>query len=146
MSSTASELNALASTTLIDYYKRLFKTDGSDRHYVNASKLLTVVWGVMAIGIALSAHLFDNLIQLVNILGSLFYGTILGIFLTAFFFKFIKQKALLIGAFTGQILVLTLHTLTVIGKIDLGYLWYNVIGSMVVISVALLSQVFTQKA
>tara|TARA_R110002050_G_scaffold245367_1_gene382952 strand:- start:13265 stop:14956 length:1692 start_codon:yes stop_codon:yes gene_type:complete len=146
MSSTASEINALASTTLVDYYKRLIKTDGTDQHYVNASKLLTVIWGILAIGIALSAHLFDNLIQLVNILGSLFYGTILGIFLTAFFFKFVRQKALLIGAFTGQILVLSLHTLTVLGKLDLGYLWYNVIGSLVVISVALLSQVFTSKA
>jgi Na+/proline symporter len=139
MSSTASELNALASTTLIDYYKRLFKPQASDTHYVNASKLLTVIWGVLAIGIALSAHLFDNLIQLVNILGSLFYGTILGIFLTAFFLKWVSQKPLLIGAFTGQILVLTLHFLTVYDIIDLGYLWYNVIGSVVVMFVAILS-------
>jgi Na+(H+)/acetate symporter ActP len=146
MSSTASELNALASTTLIDYYKRLFKTDGDDQHYVNATKILTVIWGILAIGIALSAHLFDNLIQLVNILGSLFYGTILGIFMTAFFFKKIQQNALLVGAFTGQILVLVLHTLTVIGQLNLGYLWYNVIGSTVVIVVALLAQSFVKTA
>ena len=145
MSSTASELNALASTTMIDYYQRLFKKDGSDQHYVSASKWLTVIWGVLAIGIALSAHLFENLIQLVNILGSLFYGTILGIFLVAFFFKFIKQTALLIGAVTGQVLVLTLHILTVYDVIDLGYLWYNVIGSSVVISVAILSQLVIEK-
>ncbi|MFT5876232.1 MAG: SSS family solute:Na+ symporter [Salibacteraceae bacterium] len=142
MSSTASELNALASTTMVDYYQRLFKKDGSDQHYVSASKWLTVIWGVMAIGIALSAHLFENLIQLVNILGSLFYGTILGIFLVAFFFKRIQQKALLIGAVTGQVLVLTLHLMTVYAIIDLGYLWYNVIGSTVVIVVALVSQLF----
>lgn len=145
MSSTASELNALASTTMIDYYQRLFKTEGSDQHYVSASKWLTVAWGILAIGIALSAHLFENLIQLVNILGSLFYGTILGIFLVAFFFKWIKQTALLVGAFTGQILVLTLHLLTVYEVIDLGYLWYNVIGSLVVIIVALIAQTIVRK-
>lgn len=140
MSSTASELNALASTTLIDYYKRLIKKDGTDSHYVRASQLLTVLWGVIAIGIALSAHLFDNLIQLVNILGSLFYGTILGVFLVAFFVKIVKQKALLAGAFTGQILVLILHFLTVYEVINLGYLWYNVIGSVVVVMVAFVTQ------
>ena len=145
MSSTSSELNALASTTLVDYYKRLFKKEGSDTHYVSASKWLTVAWGVLAICIALSAHLFENLIQLVNILGSLFYGTILGIFLVAFFLKFVKQTALLVGAFTGQALVLILHLLTVYEVIDLGYLWYNVIGSSVVILVALLVQSFTPK-
>lgn len=139
MSSTASELNALASTTMIDYYKRLYKTEASDQHYVVASKVLTVVWGVLAIGIALSAHLFDNLIQLVNILGSLFYGTILGIFLVAFFVKQIKQKALLVGAFTGQSLVLLLHFLTVYDYIDLGYLWYNLIGSFTVILTAFIT-------
>ncbi|MGB0806788.1 MAG: sodium:solute symporter family transporter, partial [Salibacteraceae bacterium] len=146
MSSTSSELNALASTTLVDYYKRLFKKEGSDAHYVSASKWLTVAWGVLAIFIALSAHLFENLIQLVNILGSLFYGTILGIFLVAFFLKFVKQNALLVGAFTGQALVLTLHFLTVYEVIDLGYLWYNVIGSLVVIFVALFAQLILPKA
>ncbi len=145
MSSTSSELNALASTTLVDYYKRLFKKEGSDSHYVSASKWLTVAWGLLAICIALSAHLFENLIQLVNILGSLFYGTILGIFLVAFFLKFVKQTALLVGAFTGQSLVLILHLLTVYEVIDLGYLWYNVIGSSVVILVALLVQSFMPK-
>jgi SSS family transporter len=139
MSSTAGELNALASTTLIDYYQRIINKDGSDQHYVIASKLLTVGWGVLAIGFALSAHLFDNLIQLVNILGSLFYGTILGIFLVAFFLKKISQKPLLIGAVTGQITVLTLHFLTVYNLIDLGYLWYNVIGSLIVVLVSLVS-------
>ncbi len=146
MSSTSSELNALASTTLVDYYKRLYKKEGSDAHYVLASKWLTVIWGVLAIFIALSAHLFENLIQLVNILGSLFYGTILGIFLVAFFFKFIKQTALLVGAFTGQVLVLVLHMLTVYEVIDLGYLWYNVIGSSVVIGVSMLVQTVLPKA
>ncbi len=145
MSSTASELNALASTTLIDYYQRLVKTDGSDTHYVMASKLLTVGWGILAIGFALSAHLFDNLIQLVNILGSLFYGTILGIFLVAFFFKNVSQKPLLIGAVTGQVTVLTLHFLTVFNLLDLGYLWYNVIGSFVVVIISLLSLLLSGK-
>lgn len=142
MSSTSSELNALASTTMVDYYQRLIKPKANDQHYVNASKWLTVIWGIMAIGVALSAHLFDNLIQLVNILGSLFYGTILGVFLVAFFLKKIGQKPLLIGAFTGQILVLTLHFMTVNGKLDLGYLWYNVIGSFVVVFIAFISNLF----
>lgn len=145
MSSTASELNALGSTTTMDFYKRIFKTNGSETHYVNASKLLTVGWGVLAIGIALSASLFDNLIQLVNILGSLFYGTILGVFLVAFFFKKIQQKALLVGAVTGQITVLTIHLLIVLEFFKLGFLWYNFIGSVVVIFVAFISQ-FIQRS
>lgn len=140
MSSTASELNALASTTMIDYYKRLFKKEGSDTHYVNASKVLTVIWGLIALIIALSASLFENLIQLVNLIGSLFYGTILGIFLVALFAKKIKQKALLIGAITGETLVLSLHGLSIMEVIDLGYLWYNVIGSIGVIAVAYIAQ------
>jgi SSS family transporter len=141
MSSTASELNALASTTMIDYYKRMFVSEQTDAHYVTASKILTVIWGVLAIIIAISAHLFDNLIQLVNILGSLFYGTILGIFLVAFFFKKVTQKPLLIGAICGQSTVLVLHVLNTFEIIDIGYLWYNVIGSAIVVVVSLINNI-----
>ena len=81
MSSTASELNALASTTTIDVYKRNIKKDQNEAHYVKASKWMTVGWGILSIIIACVANLFDNLIQLVNIIGSIFYGSVLGIFL-----------------------------------------------------------------
>ena len=132
MSSTASEINALAGTTVVDYYKRLFKKDGSDRHYVKVSKITTVVWGLLAIGVALSARLFDNLIQLVNILGSLFYGTILGVFLVAFFLKPVGARAVLIAAILAEATVLVCHLLNVNGYWSLGYLWYNAIGCGVV--------------
>ena len=104
MSSTASELNALATTTVIDLYKRNIVTDQSDKHYLNASKLITVGWGIVALIFASTAGLFENLIQAVNIIGSLFYGAILGIFLLAFFFQKRDRKSLILGAFTGAVL------------------------------------------
>ena len=147
MSSTAGELNALASTTTIDFYKKFISKSDDEKKDLRVSKLLTAAWGVLAIGIALIAGLFENLIQLVNILGSLFYGTILGVFLLAFFFKFVRGKAAFIGAIIGQVLVLTLHFLTVVKIVELGFLWYNIIGSFIVIlsGVFLQSTVFKQK-
>lgn len=133
MSSTASEINALAGTTVIDYYKRLFKPVASDRHYVRISKITTVIWGMLAIAVALSAELFDNLIQLVNILGSLFYGTILGVFLVAFFLKSVGARAVLAAAVIAETTVLICHLLNVSGYWSLGYLWYNAIGCGVVL-------------
>lgn len=132
MSSTAGEINALASTTVVDYYKRLVKADGSDRHYLVVSKLITVGWGIIAIVVALSARLFDNLIQLVNILGSLFYGTILGIFLVAFFLKNVSARSVFIAAVIAEAAVLTAHTLNVYEVFSLGFLWYNAIGCGIV--------------
>ena len=90
----------------------------------------------MAIGIALSANLFENLIQLVNVLGSLFYGTILGIFIVAFFLKKVGAKAVFVGAIIGEVFVLTLHLLTTLNIIDVSYLWYNVFGCLVVVVTA----------
>ncbi len=147
MSSTAGELNALASTTTIDFYKKFVSKSDDEKKDLRVSKLLTAAWGVLAIGIALIAGLFENLIQLVNILGSLFYGTILGVFLLAFFFKFVRGKAAFIGAIIGQVLVLTLHFLTVVKIVELGFLWYNIIGSFIVIlsGVFIQSTVFKQK-
>ena len=144
MSSTAGELNALASTTVVDYYKRLRKpkTDSSqledvvavtNRRELFVSRMITVIWGGMAITVALVADLFDNLIQLVNILGSLFYGTILGVFLVAFFFKEIKGTAIFIAALIAEAIVVTIHLLVVFEVIELGYLMYNVIGCLAVI-------------
>ncbi|MDN6309815.1 MAG: sodium:solute symporter [Flavobacteriaceae bacterium] len=132
MSSTASELNALASTTTIDLYKRNI-AGKTDKHYVNVSKMLTLVWGILAILIASTASLFDNLIQLVNIIGSIFYGNVLGIFLLAFFFKFINSKAVFTAAILTQIIV-------IIGYFSdwMPYLWLNIFGCTLVISIAFL--------
>ncbi|MDA8901507.1 sodium:solute symporter [bacterium] len=142
MSSTAGELNALASTTTIDFYKKFFKDSGDEKKDLRVSKLLTVAWGILAIIIALTAGLFENLIQLVNILGSLFYGTILGVFLLAFFFKRIGGTAAFIAGIIGQIVVLSCHFLSVYGYFELGYLLYNVIGSGTVIIMGIIIQTF----
>ena len=143
MSSTAGELNALASTTTIDFYKKFFSNSDDDRKDLRVSKWLTVAWGLLAITIALTAGLFENLIQLVNILGSLFYGTILGVFLLAFFFKWVGARAALIAGLIGQAAVLTLHFLTVFELIDgVGYLLYNIIGSLIVILSGIILQSF----
>lgn len=133
MSSTAGELNALAATTMVDFQQRLGKKDYSDAQQVNLSKLLTIGWGVLAIAIALSANLFENLIQLVNYLGSLFYGTILGIFLVALFIKFIQGKQVFISAIVAEVMVLGVFFGNVFGYWEVGYLWFNVIGCLGVI-------------
>ena len=133
MSSTAGELNALASTTTIDFYKKFWSKSDDEKKDLRVSKLLTVAWGIVAIFFSLTAGLFENLIQLVNILGSLFYGTILGVFLLAFFFKSVQARAALYAAIIGQVFVLTLHFMTVYDMIELSYLMYNIIGSIFVI-------------
>ena len=138
MSSTAGELNALASTSTVDYYKRIFKKEASDRHYLFMSKTLTVIWGVLAIVVAIYANLYDNLIQLVNVLGSLFYGTILGVFLVAFFLKNVKGLVILIAAIIAEIAVITIHVLVVNEVIDINYLMYNIIGCLLVMVLSLI--------
>lgn len=141
MSSTASELNALGTTTTIDLYRRLFRREASDEHYLLASKLFTVFWGLVALGFATFAALLDNLIEAVNILGSLFYGTVLGIFLVAFFLKRVTSSPTLYGAMVSQVLVITLYFTT-----ELGYLWFNVIGCGGAVLLALmLSPLFRAK-
>lgn len=137
MSSTASELNALASTTVMDLYKRHLTGPRSQQHYVNASKWFTLGWGIMAILVASVANLFDNLIQLVNIIGSIFYGNVLGIFLLAFFIKYVKGNAVFIAALITQMIIIWFY------RIDLmPYLWLNLVGCVLVISIAVLLQVF----
>lgn len=133
MSSTSGELNALASTTVIDFYKNLIDKDASEQKYVWVSKLITTAWGGLAIGFAFLAHQSENLIEMVNILGSLFYGNILGIFLVAFFFKYIRGTAVFLGAIIAQSIVLILFLQT-----DIGYLWYNLIGCAGVLLISLL--------
>lgn len=140
MSSTSSELNALASTSLVDFYKRSIKTNGSDTHYVRMSKIITAGWGIVAIIFATIFSLFDNLIEAVNIIGSLFYGSILGVFLVGFFLKQVGARPVLIAALLAQSTVLVLHVLTIYGKLELAYLWYNLIGCVLVMAVSALLQ------
>jgi solute:Na+ symporter, SSS family len=128
MSSTASALNALASTTTIDIYKRSYKQHESDDHYVSVSKVFTIVWGLIAIGFACIGSLFENLIQFVNIVGSIFYGTILGVFVVGFYIKKIKGNQVFIAACLSQIIVLWIYF-----GIEISYLWLNVIGCFNVI-------------
>ncbi len=137
MSSTSAELNALATTTVIDIYKRIFKHEASERHYLVASKLATIFWGVYAITFALYANRLGSLIEAVNILGSLFYGTILGIFLVAFFLKSLGGTATFIGAIIAETSVLLCFFFT-----EIPFLWYNVIGCVAVIAFAYLFNPF----
>ncbi len=135
MSSTAGELNALGSTTTIDFYKRLLNKDGSDEHNVKVSKYLTLFWGIIAIMFAIFAQLLENLIEAVNILGSVFYGTILGVFLVAFIFKKVKGNAVFIATLGAQTIVFLLFALF---QEHIAYLWFNLIGCFSVILLSLL--------
>ena len=128
MSSTASELNALSTTTVIDLYKRNHLVKKSDNHYLKASKWFTVMWGIIAIIFASIGRLFENLIELVNLIGSLFYGTVLGIFIVAFFFKKIKGNEVFYSACLSQILIFFIY-----GYFEIGYLWLNFIGAIMTI-------------
>ncbi len=131
MSSTSAELNALATVTVIDIYKRICKKNASERHYLIASKLATVFWGIYAINFALFANRLGSLIEAVNILGSLFYGAILGIFLIAFFFKRIGGHATFTAAIAAELGVLACYFFT-----EIPYLWFNVIGCVGLIILA----------
>ena len=137
MSSTSSELNALGSTTTIDLYKRN-TSEKTEEHMVKASKWFTFAWGIMAICVACFAYLAENLIQLVNIIGSIFYGNVLGIFLLAFFFKFVKGNAVFIGALITQAIIFGLYLLNVYEVINLPFLWLNFVGCILVIILGLL--------
>jgi Na+/proline symporter len=145
MSSSSSELNALGSTTTVDLYKRSIRKEASDTHYVNSSKLFTAFWGLGAILFATYASLFENLIQAVNLLGSLFYGTILGIFVVGFFIKWIKGQAVFLAALLSQALILVVHFFNGKGLFGLewniGFLWYNAIGCCAVVLFGLILQV-----
>jgi len=134
MSSTASELNALAATTTVDLYKRNLNVKKSEKHFLKMSKFFTITWGLIAICFASIGNLFENLIQLVNIIGSIFYGTILGIFLVAFFIKKISANSVFWAACISQIIIFLIYF-----NIDISYLWLNFIGAVVTI---LLSTIF----
>jgi SSS family solute:Na+ symporter len=134
LSSKSAELNALASTTTIDVYRHLVRPDASDAHYVLASKYFTIFWGLVALSFALFANLVENLIQAVNIVGSVFYGVPLALFLVGFFLRKISGTAVFWSAIISQILVIALYFV-----LPISYLWYNLIGCAVCIflSVAL---------
>lgn len=135
MSSTASELNALASTTAIDIYKRSIKPKEEDHHYVSVSRWLTVMWAVFAMFFASVADQSENLIQFVNIIGSLFYGTILGIFLSAFYIKYLHSTAVFWAAIVAELVILYLYFFT-----EVAFLLYNIVGCLVVIFLAFILQ------
>jgi SSS family solute:Na+ symporter len=134
LSSKSAELNALASTTTVDIYRHVVTRAASDHHYVTASRCFTVMWGLIAIGFALYAHLVENLIQAVNIVGSIFYGVVLGMFLAAFFLTWVHGTAIFWAAIAAQMLVFALYY-----SLSISYLWYNFIGcaACVTFSIAL---------
>jgi Na+/proline symporter len=140
MSSTSSEINALATTSLVDIYKRSLVQGQSDQHYLKASKYLTVMWGLIALGFASFASLFDNLIEAVNIVGSVFYGAILGIFVVAFFFKFVKSKAIFLAAIIGELMVIAVFIADKMEILNIPYLFLNLIGCVLVVVISMLLQ------
>jgi len=131
MSATSAILNALGSTTAIDFYRPLIRSNASDHHYVVAAKTLTAVWGLIAIAVASFASLVENLIEAGNILGSVFYGSILGLFLAGFFIRRVAGSAVFFAAVLAQTLVFVLFATT-----NIGYLWYNLIGCAAVLILA----------
>lgn len=137
MSSMAGELNALASTTSVDIYKRSIKPNASNEHYLVASRLFTIAWALLAMVFAMLANFAENLIQFVNIVGSLFYGTILGIFLTAFYLKRVGGTAVFYAALIAECIVLYCYRFT-----DVAFLLFNIIGCLSVMGIALILQVF----
>ena len=139
MSSTASELNALAATTVIDIY--INKKQKSDFHYVKATQFFTLIWGIIAIFYASVGTLFENLIQLVNIIGSVFYGTILGVFISAIFIKKIKSKAIFYSAIISEIIIIIIFFIDIIS-----FLWLNFIGAVLTILIAFLIQLLIKES
>jgi solute:Na+ symporter, SSS family len=135
MSSTASELNALASTTTVDIYKRSIKKDGDDYHYVKSSKWFTAGWAIFGMLFASIANQAENLIQFVNIIGSIFYGTILGIFLSAFYLKYIKSNAIFFAAIVAESTIVYCYFFT-----EVAFLLYNIIGCLVVVVLGFIFQ------
>jgi len=140
MNSTSAEINALASTTIVDIYKRTIKSEASDKHYLVFSKIATIFWGLFAILFAEFATRIGSLVEAVNILGSIFYGTILGIFLLAFYFKRIKGTSVFVAAIIAEIAVVFCFIFT-----GISFLWYNVIGCLLVIFIAIIINSFLNR-
>ncbi len=132
MSATASALSALGSTTVVDFYRRSLRPAESDAHYLLMARLFTVGWGVLAVLFAAFASMLDNLIQAVNILGSIFYGPTLGVFLAGFFLKRVRGTPVFVALIVGQAVVIATFAFS-----KIGFLWYNVIGCAAVVVLAL---------
>ena len=137
MSSSSGELSSLATVSVIDIYKRHFKKEGSDRHYLTISRISMALWGIYGIAFAQYASRLGSLVEAVNILGSLFYGTLLGVFLLAFYFKWVGGTATFVATFVGEAVVLYCFKFT-----EIAWLWYNVVGCGVLVIVALLLNPF----
>ena len=135
LSSTASELNALGSTTTVDFYRHVWKPNADDAHILTASKWFTGLWGMVAIAFALFANLVENLIEAVNILASIFNGVVLGVFLVAFFIKWVRGTAIFWAALLAQTIVIILFF-----NLEIGYLWFNFIGCGLTMGFALIIQ------
>jgi Na+(H+)/acetate symporter ActP len=135
MQSKSAELNALASCSIVDIYQRSFKKDASNEHYLKASKWTTALWGIYAIGVAMFANKLGSLIEAVNVLGSLFYGTILGIFLVAFMFKNIVGASAFYAAIITELVVLAMYFFS-----DISFLWFNLFGSVLVVILSFIFQ------
>jgi Na+/proline symporter len=140
MGSTASALNSLASTTVIDIYKRLINKEGTDEKYLTVSRWATIIWGFFCILMALYASKMGNLIEAVNILGSLFYGTILGIFIVAFYLKKIGGSATFIAALITEMIIFSCWIMNL-----MAFLWLNVVGCVLVVLIAMILQKFQKK-
>ena len=134
MSATASALNSLGTTSVVDFYRPSVRPGADDAHYLGVAKLFTVGWGIVAVGFALGASLFENLIQAVNILGSIFYGPMLGVFLVGFFTRRVSGTTAFVAVVAAQAAVLAAW----LGS-SIGFLWYNVIGCGVVVAVSLVA-------
>jgi Na+/proline symporter len=141
MGSTASALNSLASTTVVDIYKRLINQNASDEKYLSVSRWITIMWGILSLLMALYASKMGNLLEAVNILGSLFYGTILGIFIVGFYLKKIGGSATFIAALLTEVIVFSCWMMNV-----MAFLWLNVVGCLLVVLIASILQRFQKNA
>jgi SSS family solute:Na+ symporter len=135
LQSKSAELNALGSTTTVDFYRYLVKRKADDTHYVAASRWFTLFWGLVALAFALFANLAENLIQAVNIVGSVFYGVVLALFLVAFFLKHVGGTAVFWAALVSQLLVFIMYF-----SLNISYLWYNFIGCAICVLLSLIIQ------
>jgi len=135
MSAISGEINSLATVTVIDIYKRHIVKEGLDSHYLNASRLATVFWGIYAIIFASTATGFGALIEAVNQVGSLFYGGMLGVFVLAFFVKRCTSTGAFVGVLAGEAAIFTTAQFTS------AFLWYNVVGCLITVAVGWLVSV-----
>jgi Na+/proline symporter len=133
MSACSAELNALASTTVVDVYRRLLRPGASERRFVLVSRLATVFWGAFAVAFAQQASRLGSLVEAVNILGSLFYGTILGVFLAGFYVRMVSGTAVFVAAIGAEAAVIACYLFT-----PISFLWYNAVGCAAVILLAVL--------